>query len=252
LNFSLDFIIDNKYVLYPKFLLFIIDNNMFFVRRPSLYFSLANVIITNRATEWASILFTRRIIDRIFLLNFKIPLLSTSDVVGVVHETVLELARSRLSGFGHLFLTLGQVGSVSHSGGLLLLNLGEVGLFHSLQFHFVLVALGSVVRGATHLVEGINIPLRVFQELVNVLTKHLFKVAILHTDLARLFSLLASNHGNLLLLSVASGGAHVFSEVSFSLLAGSGSSAVSRSFISVETVVNGALTVGIEASNLVS
>jgi hypothetical protein len=222
---------------------------MFFVRRSSLYLSLANVIIPLRSTQGTVVLLAGGVLHRLFLVNFKIPLLTASDVVGVVNETVLEFTRSRLPRLGHLLLTLSDVVRSLGLRRLLLLKVAEVVLLHGLELHFVLVTLGGLARSATHFVEGINVPLGVFQELVDVLAEHFFKIAVLHADLARLFSLLSADHGNLLLLSVSVGSMSLLSVSVVGLVGGVG--AASRHGI-VETVVNRALTVGIEASNVVS
>lgn len=221
---------------------------MFFVRLASLYFSLANVIISLGPTHGALSFLSRRLLLGILLVHFEIPLLTTSDVVWVVNETVLELTGSRLSSFGYLLLALSSCG-LSTGLSLLLLNAVEVSLLHGLELHLVLVALGGVLGGVTHLVEGVYVPLRVFQELVNVLSKHLFKIAVLHADLARLFGLLSADHGNLLLLRVLVLLRRVFSESGLSLV---GSRLTACRPFMVETVVDGALTMGVESSDLVS
>merc|ERR1711957_587232 len=199
---------------------------MFFVRLASLYFSLANVIISLGPTHGALSFLSRRLLLGILLVHFEIPLLTTSDIVWVVNETVLELTGSRLSSFGYLLLALSSCG-LSTGLSLLLLNAVEVSLFHGFELHLVLVALGSVLGGVTHLVE----------------------IAVLHADLARLFGLLSADHGNLLLLRVLILLRRVFSESGLSLV---GSRlAACRPFM-VETVVDGALTMGVESSDLVS
>jgi len=184
------------------------------------------------------------VVDRGLLLYFEVPLLTASDVVRIVDETVLELTRSRLSCFGHLLLTLGE--GLLHLGlaRLLLLNAVEVVLLHGFQLHLVLVTLGSLTRSATHLVEGVNVPLRVFQELVNVLTEHLFKVAILHTYLAGLPLLLPSDVGYLLLLVV-----RVVYIPPVGLVSSLGTT--SRHSV-IDAIVDGALTVLVKSTNLVS
>lgn len=152
----------------------------------------------------------RGLVDRESLLvDFEVPLLSTTDVVGIVYKSVLELAWHVFlllwfRNFVHtLTVLLAASGELERSslwfgtGGVLVLDSRQVDFFHSLELNLLVLTVSRLLGLMTHLIEGINIPLRVFQELVDVLTEHLFKITVSHSDLALLLALLASHFINL-------------------------------------------------------
>jgi len=56
----------------------------------------------------------------------------------------------------------------------------EVQLLHLLQLHLVCRASCWVPRVTTYLIKWLDVPLRVFKELVNIFAKHLLEISILH------------------------------------------------------------------------
>lgn len=159
-------------------------------------------------------LFLGRGIILVSLLSVEVPLLAASYIVRIVDKTVLSFAA--LMGFLRflrdlLFTTLLRSSRVESTVRLVLrlntkvlilvlrLDAREVYLFHGLQFHLILCAVGGILRNMAHFIEGVDIPLRVLKELVDIFTEHLLEVAVLHAYLTRFF-LSAAHFGHLLLL----------------------------------------------------
>lgn len=105
--------------------------------------------------------------------------LSSSQILGACRRLV-HLPVDLAVWMDHVPWTLVHWGGV-HS---LLLRVAadslEVQLLHLLQLHFICRTSFRVSRISTYLVKGLDVPLGVFEKLVNILSKHLLEVAILH------------------------------------------------------------------------
>lgn len=157
-------------------------------------------------------LFLGRGIILISLLNLEVPLLAASYIVRIVDKTVLSFAgfnflvfvgilRDLLLTSSRVEPTVRLVLRLNAKVLILVLRLDarEVYLLHGLQFHLILCAVGGILRNMAHFIEGVDIPLRVLKELVDIFTEHLLEVAVLHAYLTRFF-LSAAHFGHLLLL----------------------------------------------------
>jgi hypothetical protein len=88
------------------------------------------------------------------LVNFEVPLLSATDIVGVVHESVLELTWHvfllfRFGDFVHTVTVLlaasGELEGCSlrfGTGSVLVLNSRQVDLFHGLELDLLVLTVG--------------------------------------------------------------------------------------------------------------
>merc|ERR1719379_943086 len=158
-----------------------------------LYLSSSNKGIALRRSEGRLVtLLAGRLLDReTLLVDLEVPLLPAAHVVGVVDESVLELAGYillfRFRNFVHartvLLATSRELeGRARGFGAGLVLYSRKVHLLHGLQLHFLVLTAVGLPGVVAHFIEGVDVPLRVLEELVDVLAEHFFKIAVPHAD----------------------------------------------------------------------